>query len=343
MGDSAPSVQEWKNLYDLALEFKKIGCWDWMWDSDIFGVQNPESGEIGYCCVMGKLGQHYALAVYLGTEGLDGYLKIQSEEISPDDIDALHVQKCLMISFEDRKFLRKPDFQVIKQLGLKFRGRNSWPLFRSYRPGYPPWYLTREEAEYLTLVLQQAIGVVLRFKKDKDMLTPPKKNHYLIRVPEKEGGSLRWKDKWLEPPPLEKTEVVAGPIDEARLERIKRTVSRQRGTWEADFFYFPGAVKEKEGERPYYPYAILFVDHPSSFIFGTDLVTQSELRLEFGDKFLGTIESVEFIPKEVLVKKEEAFKILEPIASRLGVEIRKVERLMALEEAQAGMFEFFRA
>jgi len=92
-----------------------------MWDSDIFGVQNPESDVIGYCCVMGRVGQHYALAVYLGTEGLDGYFKIQSGEISPDDIDALHVQKCLMISFEDRKFLRKPDFQVIKQLGLKFR------------------------------------------------------------------------------------------------------------------------------------------------------------------------------------------------------------------------------
>ena len=75
--------------------------------------------------------------------------------------DQGHLVPCLRltVSFEDRKFLRKPDFQVIKELELKFRGRNSWPLFRSYQPGYLPWYLTKDEARYLTLALQQAICV----------------------------------------------------------------------------------------------------------------------------------------------------------------------------------------
>ncbi len=104
-----------------------------MWDSDIFGVQNPETGEIGYCCIMGMLGEHYALALYLGTEGLEGYLKTRSGEFSPDNV--LHIQKCLMVSFEDRKFLKKQDLTTIKELNLKFRGRNEWPLFRSYLPG----------------------------------------------------------------------------------------------------------------------------------------------------------------------------------------------------------------
>ena len=137
MSNKLPSIQEWKDLYDAAIEFKKMECWNWMWDFDIFGVQNPVSGEIS-CCVMGGVGELYALAVYLGTEGLEGYLKIRSEEISLSDIDMLHIQKCLMASFEDRNFLQKPDLQVVKKLNLKFRGRNLWPLFRSYRPGYLP-------------------------------------------------------------------------------------------------------------------------------------------------------------------------------------------------------------
>ena len=66
--DKGSSLMEWKELYTAAVELKKIEPWAWMYDSDIFGVLNPASGEIGYCCIMGALGEVYALAVYLGTE-----------------------------------------------------------------------------------------------------------------------------------------------------------------------------------------------------------------------------------------------------------------------------------
>ena len=151
-----------------------------MWDTDIFGVKNPVTGEIGYSCVMGGAGEHFALAVYLGSEGLNGYLELQSGEFYPSLEDMLNLQKLLMASFEDREFLQKEDFQVIKKIGLKFSGPNSWPLFRNYLPGYHPWYLTSEEARYLTLCLRQAIDVSLRFKDDPEMLTPSTENHYLV-------------------------------------------------------------------------------------------------------------------------------------------------------------------
>jgi hypothetical protein len=103
-----------------------------MWDSDLFGVQNPENGEIGYCCVMGGAGELFALNVYLDSEGLDGYLKMQSEEHYPPHEDMLHLQKCLMASFEDRKYLQKEDFQIIKKVGKSLfsssptKGQDDW-------------------------------------------------------------------------------------------------------------------------------------------------------------------------------------------------------------------------
>lgn len=336
MSDNSPSLQEWKALYDAALEFKKMECWNWMWDSDIFGVQNPETGEIGYCCIMGMLGEYYALALYLGTEGLEGYLKTRSGEFSPDNV--LHIQKCLMVSFEDRKFLKKQDLTLIKELNLKFRGRNEWPLFRSYLPGYAPWVLTRVEAQFLTQALQQAIGVCLRFKDDEELFTPPLKGYYLVRVFKKEKNE--WADEWLSPPPQKRSEPVVIPLDEPRLKKIKEIITKRQMIWEIGLFFSPAGVREK-GERPYFPHIILWVDHYSGLIVKVHLTEPEEYASEFVDQFLNLLEKGTFAPEEILVKREELFTLLEPITSYLGINMKKVNHLPALEKAQTDMYEFF--
>ena len=66
---------------------------------------------------MGKLGEHYALGVYLGSERLASYLHIQSGAVEPPDMSVLFIQKCLMASYEDRKLLEQPDRTLIKELG----------------------------------------------------------------------------------------------------------------------------------------------------------------------------------------------------------------------------------
>lgn len=327
-----PSTQEWKKLYQAALEFKQAECWDWVWDSDLFGIQNPKTGEIGYCCVMGMLKEYYALAVFLGTEGLDGYFRIQSGEVS--SFDFLYVQKCLMASFEDRKLLHKQDRDIIKELGLKFRGRNAWPLFRNYEPGYVPWFLTRDDAQFLTLALHQAIEVCLRLREDQEMLEGPTEDHYLVRVFQEE----KWVDQWMTPPPLEKAEPVAICVDKNRLEKIKRMITQHQRTWETDVFYSREGVREKD-ERPYYPYIMLWIDHHSGFILNIHLAGPAEYAPEFMEQFLGILEKIKFAPKEILVKKEELLTLLEPITSQLGINVKKVRELPVLEEAQEDMFE----
>src|SRR5437773_9231029 len=190
-----PSLEEWRELYEAAIAFHDAAPWQWMWDSDQFGVQDPESGEIGYCCVMGRLGEHYALAVYNGSEGLAGLWRMR--EAGPrayrDPAEVLSWQNCLMASFEDRSMLNKRDLDTIKALGLKFRGRNAWPQFRSYRPGYAPWYLTTPEARFLTLCLRQAMEVATRFREQPDLLPEVgPQGPYLVRVPEKQGDQWVW-------------------------------------------------------------------------------------------------------------------------------------------------------
>ena len=336
---NSPSLEEWRQLYDAAAEFKKIAPWNWMWDSDMFAVQNPENGEIGYCCVLGRNREVFGLAVYLGTEGLEGYLKVASRKVKPHNPDALHTNKCLLTTFEDKKYLSKDDLAVIKQLGLQFSGKNGWTQFQSYQPGYFPWQLTRDEAVYLTICLQQAKEMALRFKDSPDMLEPSESNHYFTRVAKKERDILKWEDAWFKSVPLRKIVIIHKTMDENRLEKIRKLDRQQKMVWEVDFFYAPAYVAEK-GRRPYYPLVFLWVEQYSYFIFSTHITTPEKYKIEFIEYCLRAFESAKIIPGEIQVRKEELLAYLQPLAQKLGFEVRLVKKLRAIDDARKSMKEF---
>ncbi len=340
MQEPLPSIEEWRALYEAAMDFRKTEPWTWLSDSDLFAVQNPADGTLGYCCIMGELKEMLGLVVYLGAEGLAGYFKTQSEREPSDVTNFLHEQNCLALTFESRKYLRAPDLKVIRDLGLKFRGSQDWPLFRNYRPGYMPWYLTREEILYLTVLIPQAIETALRIKKNKDLLVASGKDQYLIRVPESTGDMLKWRDEWRAPPPLGKKEQKVPTADELRLQRIKKTVSRRQGIWEIDQFYSPAVIDD--GGRPYFPYVFLWVDHDSGLVLHVRVAEMSDYRSDFQEQFMTLVEKIKIVPEEILFQHDEPLKWVEPIASRLGIKLTRIEKLPALEKARASLFSFFK-
>lgn len=335
--DKQPSHQDLKALYSAAKEFKKAAPWDWMHDSDIFGVKDPISGETGYCCIMGAAGEHYALGVYSGGEGLAGILRMQAGEFVPHDEQVLFVQKCLMASFEDKKYVQKEDLQHIKVLGLRFKGANAWPLFRNYEPGFVPWYLTGKEARFLTHALQQAIEVSLRFKKDPGMLIHSLSGKFFVRVPVKQDESILWKDEWQDPLVPESEDFP--PVDKTLLTRMKKAGLRKSGIWEVDSFYVPAPVHEK-GKRPYYPYMSLIVDHNSGMILNFQLEERKEFTPKFLENFVTFFERIKIAPQAFLVKRDEVYDFLEPLATGSGIGIELVDSLPVLEEAQRSMKGF---
>ena len=161
-----------------------------------------------------------------------------------------------MLSFEDRANLTNEDLQIIKSLGLQFRGHNEWPLFRSFRPGFFPWFIAKEEAEFLTVAIHQAIEVALQFEKNPNLLSSIDEDYYLVRVPHIENDAIVWKNELLKTQPYKEFEIKTKPVDEKLLERINKLHILQKDTWEIDYFFYPSAVKEKN-ERPFYPYIIL--------------------------------------------------------------------------------------
>jgi len=157
---------------------------------------------------MGALGEVLGLLVYLGSDGLALYEGLQSGKLTIEDDDLFARQKCLAVTFDDGEMLDNKDLGVIKSLGLKFRGKQSWPSFRSHLPGFMPWYLTGAEVRFLGLAIRQAMSVAERLRKNPDILTPPQKGVYLVATATEDGKPV-WRERWCKPASYETKKVQA--------------------------------------------------------------------------------------------------------------------------------------
>lgn len=340
MAGNRVNLEEWRELYKQMMRVREIAPWQWMEEIDIFGIQNPETDEFGFVSVMGTLGEHYAVAVYLGAKGLYGFWQLAQNDPNYVSGHVLEVPQ-LQASFEDRKELHKKDREIIKQLKLKFRGRQEWPLFRSFRVGYFPWFLEAEEVRFLTHALAQTIEVGLRFKEDPSLLDPPDDETYLVRVPNRENDTLQWQDQMIKVPPPPPASIELS-MDTRLLAQLK-SVQQRIAPVEIDLSLMPIPIEEKRGERPFYPYILLVVVAQADFILGSELMQAiPSLEAMWGaipEKLVETLARTQSLPVEIRVRSELLYQLLAPVTEELEIALNLTNDLPALDSAREFMMQ----
>lgn len=345
METKKPTEAEWRALYEAANEIKALAPWQWLYETDIFGVQNPETGEVGFVSVMGMKGEHFAVNIYLGADALSRFWDLQDADDGDGFIEEEFVIETLLntpqiqASFEDRNDLHQKDRDVIKQLGLKYRGRKAWPLFQSFAPGYMPWFLTADEARFLTHALTQTLDVARRAEKDLSFLETDDEDEYLIRVQDSESNT--WRDEMRQVPPPEPKEYRLFMDNEAltHLAGLRPNMD----VIDVDFFWMPTPIGDR-GERPYYPYNLLLFDPGSHMILGTDILvakpSPEEMWGKVPMKLVQYLAGANIRPQTIRVASEPLAAFLQPVADKLNMQIELVPYLPEIEGIKGMLTDF---
>jgi len=334
-----PSLDQWQRLYELMGKIRELAPWEFMYEHNIFGVRFPEKGAWGFVSVMGNLGEHFAIAVYMGKKGLEGFLNMQrmGSRLAPDIV--LQVPQ-LQAALEDREMITPEDRKIIKQLDLKFRGKNAWPQFRSYRPGCFPWYLEKEEAQILIHGLEQLMDVAPRFRTDPHILEPTEPDGKLV-VHVLENG------KWIER--LQEIKFRADPPLQLRMNmdalHYLKSMDQQNATVEVDIQMMEDAVRDKEFDRPYFPFMLLLVEKQSRMILGVDLLSplpSLEEMWEIVPLKVTEILTNYLLPREIQTKDPLIALLLSPLEKEVGFKVNLVKRLPTIEHAKREFRKFTR-
>jgi hypothetical protein len=328
--------KSWRNLYTLARQVAELQPWTWMLESDVFAVELPETHRVVFVSVMGARGEHIAVAVYPDNAAITAFweLQINGEARAEQVLELPQIQ----LSLESRDQLQPEDRKIAKDLGLTFRGKNAWPLFRSYQPGFFPWFIEGDEAAMLTVALEQLLQVAPRIRIDRNSFLHDDLESYLVRVRNQAG---EWADEFRKIPrnPSTPAHVPLNPADIRQCRALPGVENRV----EVDLFMMPTPIQD-DGLRPYFPYMLALAEAESGAIVGQEMLMPIEaidgkVWAMLPEKFLNQLKQIGVLPAALVVRSGRVEKFLRPVAQALGIQLRARRRLPKLDVIKTELVE----
>lgn len=320
----------WSKLYEVAEKIQKLEPWNYLIETDLLMYLSEEANDIFYCSVMGQAGLHRALAIYKGSQ-INGLLDIMENDYPNHMI--INYQECLVCHYASRDYTSNKNREIIKELGLKFRG--TWISFECFEKGYEPSVINIGQVKMLIDALENFYmifktiidgglkidfesgeTVARHYDKDKKLyLTYPTE----LLIPEKEYNAIGVNIDLLE-------DIIKMPQTDMEIEY--------------DFLnYVPLKVrnsKEKDG-RCYYPKLRIMADRKTGFIISNDIIdknnykTEKEYVIESLKELMDKFSKIGR-PKSIYVRDMETKMYLKDMCDKLSIKIIVKPRLKAIDE-----------
>ena len=329
------------SLYDTAFRFKSLKLWKKLHDNQIFAVQ-LSNGEIGYCTVMGALGQHLALGLYIGEEGYRTYYKIADitgDTSESDYFEHSMSQNCLQCSFENKDNM--PDAEIssvqayVKAHNMHLRGANSFPSMICMKPYQMPWFI-KDEKDYVLLeeALKAGIEVAEKLKSHnpEELGFSIFSDEIPLLVPEKDG--FIWKSCHV---PEIMPEVFASPVLSDELtEQIKAL--KKVNKLECKIIHIRKPVQDSPEEPPYFPAMLLALETRNDRFLKNQPVKQyAGNESAVLEDFALNLIAAKRVPKSISVVDNRTEALLSKFCEVCDIKLNRVKDFTKLHETEAGI------
>ena len=331
------TLEQWKELYEVATRIKEMKPWEKFWDLDLIGICEGDEEDMAFYSILGHGGDCYGIVVYEGYDGLNDFMMLtMQEQLNLSTEYVMFSQKNLTCYWGNREELTDKQRKNIKEMGYKYRGKNQWLYFLSFEPGYYPYNLDQDEVVRMTnyfLNLEVALQQYESAQVDVDFENG--EMYYLEFNEDKKVWNSGTK-------PLPFSSFQFGNLlitDEELLSDLKK-VSKCNAVLEADISILGVSVNDKKYKRPANPATCMIADARSGMMLNCELQQpEDDAIVSLAEALVGFILQ-HGAPKEVRVSNILVEAGLEQICQTCGIKLRRVRTLAAINEFREGMRRF---
>lgn len=328
------TLEEWRALYDIAIRLKDMKPWEELWDMDLITILPHEKEEPCICSVMGRGGECYGIGAYIGVNAIHNFFVMaSSQDIPPSQL--IRYQNNIMCYFGNRDELTKKELNIIKELGLKFRGANNWIYFRVFEAGYAPHMPEKRQVLELTDILKHLYmaikalhnGVEVDFEGGKTLIR---------RFHEEDNTWINYEMPIFMP---EVQYPVPALEDQLLIQRLKKQ-PQGNAILELDIAYLNSTINDISYDKPLIPRLCILADVRSGLLLSQVMITPED---DDVNVIFGTI--IDYIlqkgkPKQILVRDTHTLSILMDLCKQVGIRILISEKLQGIDEFVESFYQY---
>lgn len=315
------TLDEWRELYEVTLNLKALEPWKYQDSADLAAILLPDLEEPVFMSVLGSQGTCYGISMYEGMAGLADFDMVAGTD-GKDGLPVYYAmmdQSCVTWYSGDREEVPEAKKKVIKELGLKFRGKGQWQYFLSFKKGYTPFTPDAREVKLLTEAFKNMFMVV-RAMKEERIFIDFEHGEAIWRYYNKESG------EW---------NMFGGPLPSCRRDyreieledqELRQELKKQPLTNQEiaiDLAYFNSEVRDQAYDRPLCPRVLIAMDWNRQMILNMDLMKPEDCEIDVILNFFVPYVLTSGRMKKIRARNPWVFAALKEICEYCGIELKK--------------------
>lgn len=326
-------LEKWEKIYFFAIKISNYKPWDRFNEDDRIVYMNQNEGTTFFYSFLGESCSQCGIACYTNLDDYNNARKRLSERNLKNE-PVFFLQNALIGLWGNREDISKENYNLLKEIGLKCRGKGSWLHFERYETGYAPTMLDEYEAEILGDALEQ-LYMALKAVYEKAVSVDFDNGEILTRWYSEEDELYYTHGMKLDLP----TETDKGQLyfqdNEAFREIKKMPVSNY--SIEIDMSYLDVVIKD-EGEK-FFPKLLLGVNSKTGAIIFEHLFAPDEQAhitvINSIDRMLASLGK----PSQIFICSDELESILKDFCNKGNIKLTFKKRLLEIDKARKSIEE----